>query len=272
MFVLCPHCQFLVALDVVSGQPPSHCPRCKELLQPAGPSEHDHPATPEDAVSAQIVAPSTDEDGPPPQSLDPEALTQPFSAAADDSVPVAIVDDDRIVEISSTPVAVPAPRSMSALRRPAPRWLRATIIPLLLVTLLLQSLLADRQHLAADARWRPLVVGLCGLLHCQVPAWREPSAFALLDRNVRSDPHHPGVLQVTATFRNDARWRQPWPSLLLTLSDADGQVAGQRLLTPTEYLGTRPTQNGLESGQSASVSFEVVEPARHSVAFTFDLR
>ena len=34
MFVLCPHCQFLVALDPASGQPPLRCPRCEEALQP----------------------------------------------------------------------------------------------------------------------------------------------------------------------------------------------------------------------------------------------
>ena len=38
MFVLCPHCQFLVALDPASGRPPARCPRCGEPVQPDAPA------------------------------------------------------------------------------------------------------------------------------------------------------------------------------------------------------------------------------------------
>jgi hypothetical protein len=138
--------------------------------------------------------------------------------------------------------------------------------------LLLQSLLADRDHLAADARWRPLMTLLCDALPCTLPPWREPAAFTLLERDVRPDPKRPGVLHVSAGFRNDARWAQPWPALLLTLSDADGRVAGERAFRPEEYLGAATTKNGLASGQSTKVSFDVVEPTRDVVAFTFDFR
>ncbi len=146
-------------------------------------------------------------------------------------------------------------------------------IPALLVLLALQSLLSDRARLAADARWRPVVAAVCGVLRCELPPWHEPGAFTLLDRDVRPDPARPGVLRVTAVFRNDARWAQPFPSLLLTLSDADGRIAGARLFTPGEYLGDAPhTQKGLGSGQSARVTLDVVEPPQGVVAFTFDLR
>ncbi len=146
-------------------------------------------------------------------------------------------------------------------------------IPLLLILLALQSLLSDRAHLAADARWRPLMAAVCGVLRCELPPWREPGAFTLLDRDVRPDPAKPGVLHVRALFRNDARWAQPFPSLLLTLSDADGRVAGERLFTPGEYLRGAPhTQKSLDSGQSARVTLDVVEPPQGVVAFTFDLR
>jgi hypothetical protein len=77
---------------------------------------------------------------------------------------------------------------------------------------------------------------------------------------------------VSAGFRNDARWAQPWPALLLTLSDADGRIAGERAFRPDEYLATPPTQEGLGSGQVAKVSFDVIEPTRDVVAFTFDFR
>jgi hypothetical protein len=95
------------------------------------------------------------------------------------------------------------------------RWIWVAVAGLALL-LGLQTLLADREQLAAQARWRPLVERLCGVFGCQVPAWREPAALTMLDRQVRPVPDMPGALQVQASFRNDARWAQPWPVLRLT--------------------------------------------------------
>jgi hypothetical protein len=149
-------------------------------------------------------------------------------------------------------------------------WRKPAAIAALALLLSLQLLLADRAQLAASARWRPLVSALCGALQCSVPAWREPAAFTLLHRDVRPHPTLPGVLHVSATFRNDARWPQPWPALLLTLSDIDGRSVGARAFAPRDYLGDTPTRTGLASGQSATVAMDIIEPAPRIVAFTFD--
>lgn len=139
--------------------------------------------------------------------------------------------------------------------------------------LALQIVIADRAHLAADARWRPLVGAACGVLRCTLPAWREPAAMTLLNRDVRPLPANPGVLQIQASFRNDARWAQAWPWLQLSLSDADGRVIGTRVVAPQEYLGQRPAaQDTLAPGQAVQVAFRVREPAASTAAFSFDFR
>jgi len=81
----------------------------------------------------------------------------------------------------------------------------------------------------------------------------------------------PGVLRVRMSFRNDARWPQPWPTLLLSLSDVRGRPVAQRAFAPTDY---RAGGQGapLAPGQSASVQFDVVEPASPAVAFTFEFQ
>lgn len=151
--------------------------------------------------------------------------------------------------------------------------LRAIAAAAALVLLLtLQLLLAQRNELAANPRWRPLVGALCGVLRCSLPPWREPAAFTMLSRDVRPHPGAPGTLLINASFRNDARWPQPWPSLQLTLSDIDGRMVGARAFAAHEYLGAAPTQKELAPGQSAAVTLAVVEPAPNVVAFTFDFR
>ena len=164
-------------------------------------------------------------------------------------------------------------RGATAAASPARRdWRAIAAIAVLVLALALQLVLAQRQELAADARWRPLVGALCDVLRCSLPPWHEPTAYSMLGRNVRPSPGAPGVLRVNASFRNDARWPQRWPTLLLTLSDVDGREVGQRAFAPGDYRrGHKPTDE-LAPGQSATVQLDVVEPAPRIVAFTFDFQ
>lgn len=163
----------------------------------------------------------------------------------------------------------------SFLRRPGarlrtPRWQWGMVAGLAAV-LLVQIAVADRARLAADAGTRPWIAGLCSVLRCSVPAWREPTAFSMLSRDVRPVPGQAGALQVQASIRNDARWAQAWPSLRLSLSDADGRVIGTNVFAPADYLDrAMDPATTLEPGQSAQISFRVREPAASTVAFTFE--
>ena len=154
---------------------------------------------------------------------------------------------------------------------PAALWQWAALV-LLSLLLVLQVLVADRARLAADAAWRPLIAGLCGAVGCSMPTWHQPGALTMLSRDVRPIAGTPGGLNVQATFRNDARWAQAWPVLLLSLSDADGRVIGARAFTPREYLGADATQSELAPGQSARIALQLREPDPDVVAFTFDFR
>jgi len=184
-----------------------------------------------------------------------------------DPAPVAVVE-----AIEPNVAASPAPSFMRAPERapPTPRWQWA-LVGGLVVLLSLQIAVADRARLAADAGSRPWIAGLCSVLRCSLPAWQEPAAFSMISRDVRPVPGQPGALQVQASFRNDARWAQAWPSLRLSLSDADGRVIGTRVFAPRDYLDpTADAASVLEPGQSAQIAFRVREPAASTVAFTFE--
>lgn len=197
----------------------------------------------------------------------------------------AIADTD---DTTTAPVAVaptpPAPgkrgsRAMPSFARvasaankgPRERWIVAVVVALA-VLLILQLLLADRARLSADARWRPTLHALCAALFCELPPWREPAAFTLLQRDVRQHPSILGALRVSATFRNDARWSQPWPRLRLTLSDANGRPAGERDFRAEDYLGGPASQPELASGESATVAMDILEPAAQIVGYDFSFR
>lgn len=163
-------------------------------------------------------------------------------------------------------------RTPSFIREPAPRrsrrgeWIALAVLVLALAA---QLFFSQRAQLAANAQWRPLVVAACGVLGCSVPAWREPGAFGMLSRDVIAVPGRPGVLRVQASFRNDAAWPQPWPALVLALSDADGRQLGMRRFLPRDYLGDAPKHALLAPGQATQLAFDIVEPAPGVVAFDF---
>ena len=152
-----------------------------------------------------------------------------------------------------------------AVRRRGDWWLLA----LLTLGLAGQLFFGERATLAANAQLRPVVETACDAIGCSLPPWREPTAFTMLARDVIAVPERPGVLRVQASFRNDARWAQPWPALILTLSDADNRTLGTRRFLPRDYLGDAPSSTLLAPGQASQLAFDIIEPAPNVVAFDF---
>lgn len=311
MFIACPHCRYLVATDPRTQSAPARCSRCGAALQPDDAAGLPTATTTDAAAMASgnqsLASLLRRDDAPVDAPVDsPDELTSTVEvsehaqvlsepsqemSAQDNEAPAApapVTDSHDGAE--TLPPQAPAARASAApVRSPrTPAFLRgraatattARGTPLwqwllagaLLLSLLLQMLLADRARLAADAGWRPLLSTLCQALGCRLPAWREPQAFVMLDRDVRPLPNVAGVLQARATFRNDARWSQPWPILLLTLKDADGRDLGARAITPAEYLRGSTAMSELAPGQSAQVAVTLREPSANVVAFSFDFR
>lgn len=227
---------------------------------PADTTDRAEPPIVDDAAAV----PAHQDAAPPAADLD-AAGVRPESYAGEAEADSAEDDAADAVAVASD---APSFLGMRPRARPSPRWHWALVAGLALL-LVLQSVLADRARLAADASHRPWISALCGVLRCSLPAWREPSALTMTSREIRPLPGQAGVLQVQASIRNDARWAQAWPDLRLSLSDADGRLIGSGVFTPAQYLGEAPAAT-LEPGQSARVAFRVQEPAASTVAFTFE--
>ena len=156
-------------------------------------------------------------------------------------------------------------------RRPRPlEWIAVAV---LLIALGLQLLFAQRETLAADPAWRPLASAACKAAGCTLPPWHEPTAWTMLARSVQPAPGVPQALEVQASFRNDAHWPQPWPVLVLSLSDIDSRTVAQGAFAPADYLDDPSAiAAALAPGQAAQVRFLVREPDTATVAFGFDFR
>ncbi|WP_259176626.1 DUF3426 domain-containing protein [Xanthomonas campestris] len=248
----------------------------RQTLQASPPANQDGQPAP----AAPQAAPTPEAEAGAPAEAEVEAdrdVTAPTSTSASAS---ASTSTSTSTPASPSPSPTPAPTLEPAfarhgLARPRLRasgWQWAVLVGLVLL-LGLQIVIADRARLAGDARWRPLVSAACAVARCALPPWRDPATLTLLTRDVRPLPAYPGVLQIQASFRNDARWAQAWPWLQLSLSDADGRVIGTRVFSPQDYLGQAPAaQDTLAPGQAVQVAFRVREPAASTAAFSFDFR
>ncbi len=110
----------------------------------------------------------------------------------------------------------------------------------------------------------------CATLHCTLPLVAAPQQIHLLDSNVQTHPSMPHALLISASVRNDARFAQPWPVVVLTLSNARGERIAMRRLQPRQYLDDVAVRaHGLAPGASAVLVLEVTDPGAQAVAFEF---
>lgn len=158
-------------------------------------------------------------------------------------------------------------RTTEQSRRPSRRWPRGLLLLALLLSLCVFSVLGERERLATDADWRPMLTRLCSAIGCSLPPWREPQRFSVVAREVRPHPERQGALQLVLSFRNDARWAQAWPQLELGFADVDGNLQALRVFSPSEYLGGDPAFAEIASGQSVHVALDLVDPGKAALAF-----
>lgn len=142
----------------------------------------------------------------------------------------------------------------------------------LLLALSLAAQLAwnDRAALFRNPQTRPWVAQVCNSLPCHLPLIRDVSKLELVSRDIRPDPATAGALVITATLRNDAAFRQPWPLVVVELSDIDGNPVAMRRFRPAEYMPDPARRAaGILPGATVAVAFEVADPGKRAVNFQF---
>ncbi|MEO7071737.1 MAG: zinc-ribbon and DUF3426 domain-containing protein [Rhodanobacter sp.] len=150
------------------------------------------------------------------------------------------------------------------------RWPWALACAALTLALVAQVAWATRASLITHAPTSGWLRAGCAALHCALPLIPAPRQIHLLDSNVQTHPSVPGALMISASVRNDARFAQPYPVLVLTLSNAQGERVAMRRLRPRDYLDdTAVRQRGLAPGASTVLVLEVADPGEQAVAFEF---
>jgi len=235
----------------------TQCPSCRTLYQP----------TPSQLAQARgrlfCVVCNRDFDGLEWLSERPGTDRPAHPALLDASGPASEQGDLFAVEQPAFAKPLPVgPRTW-------PWWTGSTV---LLLALLAQIGLAERDRLAAHPGWRPTIAAVAGWLGLELDAPRAFDQLRLLARDVRPHPSVPDALLVSASFRNDAPVPQAFPLIELALSDIDGNPLALRRFRAEEYMGLPPQNLLLDPGQSVSATLELQDPGKEAIAFAFEFR
>lgn len=105
----------------------------------------------------------------------------------------------------------------------------------LLLLLFLQVMTTFRNPLAAQfPQWKPTLVALCKLSGCKVDLPAQIEALAIEQGELQTLKDQ--TFSYVSLLRNQSRSVQAWPSIELTLNDANDKPVLRRVIAPRDYL------------------------------------
>jgi len=117
-----------------------------------------------------------------------------------------------------------------------------------------------------------LLVGVCSVFGCSVPARVEIGKLKLLSRSVTTHPDIEGALIIKLAFRNEAPFEQRYPVLVIRLSDTVGRVVARRNFPPSDYSRNWKETNVLGIGERVDVALDIRDPGRNAMSFELDFQ
>jgi predicted Zn finger-like uncharacterized protein len=163
-----------------------------------------------------------------------EAMTyEPERAAAatpEPAAPVESVFHDTLMPDLSAAVEPEAPSSLAA-------WGWFSGIAMLALLLAAQSVFFYRTEIAANY----LGVGVylhqaCDVLQCTIPLPRNADLLKIEASDLEADPAQAKLVALSTILSNRAKFRQAYPALELTLTNAADDAVARRIFQPSEYL------------------------------------
>ena len=98
----------------------------------------------------------------------------------------------------------------------------------------------------------------------------EPEKIQMLSYNVFAHPNESGVLLISATMENIAKFKQPYPVIELRLSDSQSEVIALRRFRPNEYLQNQKKGLMLAKNQQSKIKLKINDPGSKATRFQFN--
>lgn len=161
-------------------------------------------------------------------------------------------------------------------------WLFSAILISLL--LLVQIAWLNKSKLAEHPSMGNAVKTFCHKIPgCVIEDKRDSNAFSLSTRQIYSHPNEDNALILSASFTNGANFAQPYPLLLVSMSDKQGIVIAERYFKPEEYRERKQDNKSIvinhptyqqtalmQSNESITINLTLADPGKDALAFEID--
>lgn len=122
-------------------------------------------------------------------------------------------------------------------------WPWAVSSLLLLIVLLTQATYYYRVDLAAQLPGlKPTLQTYCQLLNCSIPLPHKSDLVSIESSDMEAFPPPGSTISLSAILRNRAPYAQAFPTLELTLTDAQDKTVARRFIRPSEYLNPEESE------------------------------
>ncbi len=158
---------------------------------------------------------------------------------------------------------IPAPLELTA--NNIGFWYNRILWPFLVVVALLAIILQLAyfrfDHFARIQPYRDFYAYACPLVGCTLPTLIDKKQIVTYNLVVQADDQNPDALLVDVMLLNKAGFDQPFPDLLLSFSDMDGNVKASRIFKPADYLGGELSgKKIMPSKQPIHLTLEIKDP------------
>jgi predicted Zn finger-like uncharacterized protein len=159
---------------------------------------------------------------------------------------------DYLSEPASTEATLPSIHPKKSLR-----WM---LYIFLFILAIMQTLFFMRADIARQwPAFKPALTHACHFLGCKLPLPQKAELLAIDDTELVKDEMHEGIVKFNSLIINNAPFAQDFPSIELTLTDAQDLPVIRRKITPKEYLkGSKANlDNGLTANDEVHVTLNL---------------
>jgi hypothetical protein len=138
-----------------------------------------------------------------------------------------------------------------------------------MVALAIQYLHFHADLAGLDQRLRPTVTRICQITGCELPVRIDTKLIRSNQLLITSHPSIPDALKADAVITNYADFSQPFPELILSFEDLQGNTIAFRRFKPEEYLrGDLKGATMMSPHQPIRLMLELVDPGPEAVNYS----
>lgn len=114
---------------------------------------------------------------------------------------------------------------------------------------------------------QPAYIALCAKLGCAMDLPREAGFIAIEATALHPERNRPDTFVLRTTIQNRAAFRQEYPHLELTLTDARDTVLARRVIAPEQWRPSQASAEGFAPGSVLDISLPFEAPGLKAVGY-----